>query len=244
MQLLTPVTFLIITYLSLRFSQKKIHPGFRWALNGIFILFSLMLMSHVVPGFNNVKLIDAIKFSDDSLPFTMYLNFDKPFVGLFIFLVLGFGSLSFDITRILKTTLVSLLSSAILLLGLALSFGYIQYDFKLPGETWIWALNNLFLVCAAEEMFFRRYVQGGLSEIFSRYKWGAIASLILAASFFGLAHFKGGLSYVILSTIAGLIYGYAYAKTGRVEAAILTHFAVNTIHFIFFSYPALNPITT
>jgi len=201
-----------------------------------------MLMSHVVPGFNNIKLIDAIKLSEDSLPFTMYMNFDKPFVGLFIVLVLGFGTLSFDLIQIFKTTLVSLLSCVILLISVALSIGYIEYDFKLPSETWIWALNNLFLVCTAEEFFFRRYIQGGLSEKFSRHKWGSIASLILAALLFGLVHFKGGASYVILSIVAGLFYGYAYDKTGRVEAAILTHFGVNFIHFMFFSYPALSQI--
>lgn len=240
MQLLIPVTFLIVTYLSLYFAQKIKHPGFRWALHGVFILLSIMLMSHVVPGFNNIKLIDAIKFSEDSLPFTMYLNFDKPFVGLFILLALGFGTLSFDVTQILKTTLVSLLSCVILLISVSLSIGYIQYDFKIPDETWIWALNNLFLVCTAEELFFRRYVQEGLSEVFSKYKWGSIVSLISAALFFGLIHFKGGVGYVLLSTVAGLFYGYAYAKTGRVEAAILTHFGVNIIHFTFFTYPALS----
>lgn len=31
----------------------------------------------------------------------------------------------------------------------------------------------------------------------------------------------------------------AYQRTGRVEAAILTHFAVNATHFLLFTYPTL-----
>ena len=31
----------------------------------------------------------------------------------------------------------------------------------------------------------------------------------------------------------------AYARTRRIEAAILTHIAVNATHFLLFTYPAL-----
>jgi hypothetical protein len=45
--------------------------------------------------------------------------------------------------------------------------------------------------------------------------------------------------YVALATIAGLGYGWIYQRTGRIEASILTHFALNAVHFFAFSYPAL-----
>jgi len=44
---------------------------------------------------------------------------------------------------------------------------------------------------------------------------------------------------VVLAAVAGIVYGYAYEKTQRIEASILCHFGVNIIHFIFFTYPAL-----
>jgi len=72
-----------------------------------------------------------------------------------------------------------------------------------------------------------------------KYKYGNILSLITVSILFGLAHFAGGFKYVILSTIASIIYGYAYQKTQRIEASILCHFGVNTFHFIFLTYPAL-----
>jgi len=43
----------------------------------------------------------------------------------------------------------------------------------------------------------------------------------------------------VLSTVAGLGYGWVYQRTGRIEASILTHFALNLVHFLLFTYPAL-----
>lgn len=46
--------------------------------------------------------------------------------------------------------------------------------------------------------------------------------------------------YVALATVAGAGYGWAYQRAGgRIEASILTHFALNAVHFFFFTYPAL-----
>jgi membrane protease YdiL (CAAX protease family) len=44
---------------------------------------------------------------------------------------------------------------------------------------------------------------------------------------------------VILSTIAGVGYGWVFGRTNRIEASILTHFLVNTAHIVGFTYPAL-----
>jgi membrane protease YdiL (CAAX protease family) len=44
---------------------------------------------------------------------------------------------------------------------------------------------------------------------------------------------------VLLATVAGLFYGAAYLRTRRIEGAILTHFALNAVHFLAFTYPAL-----
>ena len=41
----------------------------------------------------------------------------------------------------------------------------------------------------------------------------------------------------VVAMIAGVGYGVAYAITGRVEAAIVAHFTLNSIHFLGFTYP-------
>jgi membrane protease YdiL (CAAX protease family) len=44
---------------------------------------------------------------------------------------------------------------------------------------------------------------------------------------------------VLFATLAGLGYAAAYLRSGRIEGAILTHFALNAVHFVAFTYPAL-----
>jgi membrane protease YdiL (CAAX protease family) len=101
----------------------------------------------------------------------------------------------------------------------------------------IWAVTNLFFTCLSEEAFFRGFVLAELARPGGR-AWLAIA-VIVSAVLFGLAHFGGGITYVIAGVIAGLGYGLAYARTRRVEAAMVVHFAVNAVHFLFFTYPRL-----
>ena len=52
-------------------------------------------------------------------------------------------------------------------------------------------------------------------------------------------HLAGGWRYAALAAIAGLGYGWAMRRTGRLEAAVLTHFGLNLVHLLLFSYPAL-----
>lgn len=47
------------------------------------------------------------------------------------------------------------------------------------------------------------------------------------------------LPLVLPATVAGLFYGGAFLRTRRIEGAILTHFALNAVHCIAFTYPAL-----
>ena len=81
----------------------------------------------------------------------------------------------------------------------------------------------------------QRFLVAGLAK----YRYGATIGLVLAAVLFGLMHYPGGTKYVLLSTVAGIGYGWTYLRTQRIEASILTHFLVNCIHFVFFTYPAL-----
>ena len=78
-----------------------------------------------------------------------------------------------------------------------------------------------------------------LSKKLRRYPYGNILSLISVSCLFGFAHFAGGFKYIVLAAMAGIVYGYAYQKTQRIEASILCHFGVNIFHFIFLTYPAL-----
>lgn len=54
----------------------------RWKLLGYLfvVLWSAALFLHLIPGFSNAKVLDAVTAGERSIPFTMHLNLDKPFV--------------------------------------------------------------------------------------------------------------------------------------------------------------------
>ena len=206
----------------------------------LFLLLSYFLFAHIAPGFYNIRFFDAVKFSENSAPFTMYLNFDKPFIGIFLLIFFGFKKVSnlSEIIQVLKTIAPIILTLISLIIPLALVVGYIEFDLKIPNLAWIWIINNLLIVCVAEECLFRGFIQKKLKLSFSKTKYGVIFSIAISSILFGLAHYKGGMSYIGLSTLAGAFYGYSYEKTDFIEAPILTHFLLNLAHFLFFSYPA------
>ena len=203
------------------------------------IILSVMLASHLIPGFNNWKVVDSVSLTETSLPYSMYLNMDKTLVGLAI-LGLGFPLIKSlkEWGSVLRSTLPIFLVGLIVLASASQAFGYTHWDFKFPDLFFVWALINLIFTCVSEEAFFRGFLQKNLFKILQKYKHGNILSLIIVSILFGLSHFAGGFKYVILSTIAGIVYGYVYQKTQRIEASILCHFGVNTFHFIFLTYPA------
>jgi hypothetical protein len=67
----------------------------------------------------------------------------------------------------------------------------------------------------------------------------AIISIFVTSLIFVSYHAKDGFSYIIMSFIASIFYGWSYYKTSRVEVPILLHFLVNLSHYFLLSYPSL-----
>lgn len=211
-----------------------------WAMLGLLIV-GVLLGLHLLPGFNNHEYISAAQLSSDTAPFSVWFNYDK---SMFAILVLG---LVFHdqlirswplLTRMLRELIPVMLIGlgAVYLLGMLM--GYSRLDWT-PSLLFIpWALKNLFFTVVAEELMFRGLVQRELALRLPA-EYAGHAGVWVAAILFGAAHFAGGMQYVVLSSVAGLMYGYAYKITGKIEAAILAHFALNAGHFLFFSYPYL-----
>ena len=212
----------------------------RWAAMGIFLLMGIALSKHMLPGFNNLIIFDKIQFSADSAPFTMYLNFDKTVVGIFIYLFLlkkreAVSWQEKDSFFTIKTFAIL----ALFMLPLALATHYVRIDPKLPPQTWLWALNNLFFVCVAEEALFRGLIQGGLTKLAPSITWWKWLPLVVSSLLFGLVHYEGGLPYIVLAAFAGVFYGYTYWKTNKIQSPIFVHFGLNLTHFLLFSYPSM-----
>ena len=170
----------------------------------------------------------------------LFLNFDKAFVGL---LLVGWGRLSIHSWKqwrnLLRRTLPIVLVTSVILLGLSLFSGAVRFDPKWFEFSGYWLVFNLLFTCVAEEAFFRGFVQKHLGLILDHRKNGLIEAWVLTSVFFGICHYRGGWVYAILAMIAGFFYGFAYLKTKRIEASILTHFTVNAVHFLAFTYPLL-----
>jgi membrane protease YdiL (CAAX protease family) len=203
------------------------------------IISCIALAAHLLPGFNNFQVLNNVEKSINSMPFTLYLNFDKPMI-LFVLLMLSPALLirqkpitlfkahnSFRLSALVVLVFILLFSLAILL-------SLIKYDPQLPSWWWLFALNNLLLTCIIEEVFFRGFIQQKLTRLIN-----PLAGLLLTSLLFGIAHFSGGFNFVLVATLAGFLYGLVYLNTGKIWYAILLHFCFNMVHLALFTYPLL-----
>lgn len=203
-------------------------------------IIAVMLMTHLWPGFNNALVLNQVQFSEKSAPFKMYMNFDKVCAGLilFYFLVRGPNKLLFKL-RDLKTVGLTWLALVFAITPIGLAIGYIAMDVKWPTQSLIWMINNFFFVCFAEEVLFRGVIQDKLSQLRYKNLPPHLVALVVSSLLFGLAHYKGGIAYIALSTFAGLFYGFAFYRAQKLLASICVHFSLNLFHFVFLTYPYL-----
>lgn len=198
------------------------------------------LALHLIPGFNNPKVISDAVLTPDAVPYSKYLNFDKALIGLFL---LAHGQQLIGTRRdwalMLRRALPVTAGTVGVVLVLSFVLGYVRFELAVPDYFWLWAWTNLFFTCMAEEAIFRGLIQRGMERGLERFRLGSVIALVVASLLFGLAHWAGGPKYVLLSTVAGFGYGLAMRRSGRIEGSILTHFLLNVLHYSFFTYPAL-----
>lgn len=232
-------------YLALAWGART--AGGAWTrgiLLGLTGLFALLLALHRVPGFHNPVVVEGIRFSADARPFTLYANFDTAVAGIVLVGVLceriatraGWSAM-------LRRTAPVVLATLVIVLGLGLLLGHVRPDIKwTPYSAWFlaWFLAyNLLVTCVTEEAFFRGLLLERLARAMRGWRGGVAVATLVSSLLFGLAHLGGGLQLALLATVAGVLYAAAYLRSGRLEGAILTHFALNAVHFLGFTYPAL-----
>ena len=205
-------------------------------------LISFGLITHLLPGFHNWNLVKNLQISKDGVPFSLFLNFDKPFIGFFpLALTLPLLESRFQIrTILLKTVLLTLIGILVIMI-LALFLHVVKIDLKFPHITPIWMIANLFLTTIPEEAFFRGFLQRELNEYLDT-KWSGIFSVVAVSLLFTVAHiaFIKDVNFLLLSFVASLIYGTIYHTTRSIEGSIFCHFLFNLTHFFFFTYPIIN----
>lgn len=248
--LLSLGTLAALTWGSLRIASKRCAA----VLTALAALLAFALAIHALPGFRNTPLIVATRFTPDAAPFTQYLNFDKGSAGLLLLAAYvprcANGS---EWRAVALRTFIAMFASAVAVLGAGMVTSYVRPEIKLPPVALAFLATNLLFTCIAEEAFFRGIIQERMTLLFERKLSGhpshrlrlhgtpaALWVPVLASTLlFALAHAAGGPFFILLAAIAGLGYSIAYASTRRIEAAVLTHFFVNAVHFIGFTYPYL-----
>lgn len=195
------------------------------------------LSVHKFAGFLNPSLVSNMRVSEGGPTFTHNLNFDTTAAGLILFAVFCVPARSRDEWRTLLRTYPIILGTPLVVFAIGLVLGYVKIDPKFVTYTPIFFMCNLLFTCVTEEAFFRGFIQEQLTNGMKRWKAGPYIAVAIAALLFGIVHAKGGPLLIVLASIAGLGYGYAYLSSKRIEAAILTHFALNALHFVAFTYP-------
>lgn len=210
--------------------------GWLWALGAGLV--SGLIFLRLLPGFNNLNIFKGFVGSEIASPYSLWLNFDKPVVGL----ILGHYFCKRKTLNLKSLSSILLSASKICLVGclvvysLAWGLGYVGWEPKIPEILWLWIPINLLGTCVAEEALFRGLLQDKMLGPILRQPF----SLVFAALAFGASHFAGGWKYIALASVAGIFYGWAYEKGGKsLDAAVLCHFGLNLGHLLLLTYPSL-----
>lgn len=210
------------------------------------IVMALLLALHRWPGFHNTLVVPAQAITPAALPFALYANLDKGAAGLLLLALLVPRSPSLqEGLRALRLALLPGLITIAVVMALACAVGMVKPEWKWPAFAPAFFAINLLLTVVAEEAFFRGVLQYRLHGLL-REHGGSTGRAIAAglavgcsALLFGAAHLGGGLRYAALATLAGLGYALVFQRSGRIESAIALHFALNAVHLLYFTYPAL-----
>ncbi|WAT14858.1 hypothetical protein OZ429_18345 [Xanthomonas fragariae] len=164
-QISAPAVFALASLLAAGWAVRRGRS--RWlraAGHVLFVLTALALQRHIVPGFNNPPALVGV-VSAGAMPYKAYLNLDKTLGAVWVVVAIAWlDTAGPTLRRLGAGALIGAVTFA-LLAALALGAGVVRVEPKIPAITWLWALNNILLVCFAEEVIFRGYVQGGLARL-------------------------------------------------------------------------------
>jgi len=202
----------------------------------IVIIWGAIAALHLLPGVFSLAVLSDVTAGPGSLAFSMSLHIDKPM--LFFGLLLAYPTLLGEAGKVEWKKIMLSIGLLILLILLACQTGFVHPEFKIPAWLWLFAINNLLLVCTVEEAFFRGFLQPLLSE-----RWGSWQALIITSVLFGAVHVLGGVIVALFACLAGLAYGLAFEATKRLWVSVFVHFAFNMVHLILLTYPAARVVS-
>lgn len=171
-------------------------------------------------------------------PFYLHVNIAKALAGYAVIVWL-LSDHSHPEQAKPKVAAVCVVLLAVLVLAVAVPLLGLQWQPKFGAHTVWFALVNLLVTCVAEESFMRLLVQAPLQRTLARLGRipAAVVALAAASALFAAAHSPVGAEAWGIYLLAGVAYGAAFVFTGRLSAAIGTHFLVNITHYVLLTYP-------
>ena len=254
MDLLRFAIFLAIPTLLLRFRPKnaKAFDIFQiltilaiWVPleTDLFLLFGNLLLpgADLVSNLHLIPEVDATLISGVDLPVH---SMTAILLALLLFMIrhplekIGF---TFSLRKEdFKNALLGFLGFALIGIPIGFMLGFLRYNLAIPSfsELLAFVIGGYLLVALMEEILFRGIIQNLLSKRMRNEK----IALLIASIIFGMGHLNNSTTgfsapnwgYVLMASLAGIVYGWVWLKTKRVTAAALTHMLVNLMWAVFF----------
>lgn len=204
-------------------------------------ILALALALHRLPGFHNPVIWSDLRFSDGAAALTQYINYDKGAVGLLLLAIVAPRCRSLEEFRTAcRQNWLPAMVIIIAVLALAMVIGLVRLDPKWSQYAVPFLIINLFFYLRRRRDVFPRILarpsQRGI---------GTVADWCSHCDSGFWSPVRRGPSWRwpsicgISVSLAGIGYATVYARSKRIEPAILTHFGLNALHFLFFTYPFL-----
>jgi len=216
---LVPIGTLFILFW---FLKKPVAGITRAGLVLLAIALAAGLNFHIMPGFCNFNVSG-----------NFWLNFDVPFMGLFVLtFLIPLIRTTDELMKTAAKTIPLTILAVVIMAFLTVASQTVAWDPKLPPNFLLRLVVNLFLVVIPEEAFFRGFVQEELYKGVGQGFKGAFVAILATALLFALFHIKWTGSFAMLGFVflAGIIYGSIYQYTRSIESSIFCHYTINVIH--------------
>jgi len=230
---LLPIFALGLWSISTEFFNRKLFSIAAWTST---IIIGFFIAIYHPEGFEYPMIWQTQQLYPGGSEFSLRLNTSKALGGYLVIV-----TLLFPLSRVNP---MPFLRSSCLAIGAALSVALIAHlgfnlgwEFKLANGIAYFVMVNLFISVISEEAFFRLLLQEQLEKILPSSQLKPWIAVLFTSVLFAFAHTTEITPSFVLYFIAGSANAIVFSYTKRFSMAILTHFTVNIIHFIFLTYP-------